>query len=100
MVDKLQLAPRASDTWAERSIMGAIEDQHHWYGYDRCMELGRAAPTVVSDLLQLREAVDGLLERTVADHRAAGLSWSTIGLLLGVSKQAAQKRYGRPSNGS
>jgi hypothetical protein len=43
---------------------------------------------------ELSEAGDALVERFVADARAAGLSWTQIGELFGTSKQAAQKRYG------
>jgi hypothetical protein len=35
--------------------------------------------------------------RAVHEARDAGLSWARIGYLLGVSKQAAQQRYSRPS---
>ncbi len=43
---------------------------------------------------QLSETGDALIERFVAEARAAGLSWAQIGELFGTSKQAAQKRYG------
>ena len=42
----------------------------------------------------LNDAGDAVVERFVADARAAGLSWAQIGELFGTSKQAAQKRYG------
>jgi len=35
------------------------------------------------------------LEERVVHLRAAGVSWSTIGLAVGTSRQAAQQRYGR-----
>lgn len=42
------------------------------------------------------EAVEDEIAGTVADMRAAGTySWAQIGNALGVSKQAAQQRYGR-----
>jgi ATP-dependent Clp protease ATP-binding subunit ClpA len=43
---------------------------------------------------ELNQAGDALIERFVAEARAAELSWSEIGQLFGTSKQAAQKRYG------
>jgi hypothetical protein len=43
---------------------------------------------------ELTDTGDALVERFVAEARAAGLSWSEIGALFGTSKQAAQKRYG------
>lgn len=42
---------------------------------------------------ELTDSGDALVERFVAEARAAGLSWSDIGALFGTSKQAAQKRY-------
>ena len=43
---------------------------------------------------ELSDTGDALIERFVADARAAELSWTEIGRLFGTSKQAAQKRYG------
>jgi Clp amino terminal domain, pathogenicity island component len=43
---------------------------------------------------ELSDAGDALIERFVAEARAAELSWTEIGELFGTSKQAAQKRYG------
>jgi hypothetical protein len=43
---------------------------------------------------ELSDTGDALIERFVADARAAELSWTQIGQLFGTSKQAAQKRYG------
>jgi len=42
---------------------------------------------------ELSDSGDALIERFVADARAAGVSWTEIGALFGTSKQAAQKRY-------
>src|SRR5215211_8647349 len=43
---------------------------------------------------ELSDTGDALIERFVADARAAELSWTEIGHAFGTSKQAAQKRYG------
>jgi len=42
-----------------------------------------------------RERADALLHSLVRDARAHGKSWAMIGFALGVSKQAAQHKYGR-----
>lgn len=42
---------------------------------------------------QLHELGDELLDRFVREARASGCSWTEIGALLGVSKQAAQQRF-------
>src|ERR687887_1802871 len=41
----------------------------------------------------LHHLADELLDRYVAFAREAGRSWSDIGAVLGVSKQAAQQRF-------
>ncbi|MCW2901974.1 MAG: hypothetical protein JWO67_4239 [Streptosporangiaceae bacterium] len=38
------------------------------------------------------------LAATVAAARANGRSWARIGAILGVSKQAAMRRFGNPSS--
>jgi hypothetical protein len=43
---------------------------------------------------ELSDTGDELIERFVAEARAADLSWTDIGRSFGTSKQAAQKRYG------
>jgi GNAT superfamily N-acetyltransferase len=43
---------------------------------------------------ELSDTGDALIERFVAEARAAELSWTEIGQSFGTSKQAAQKRYG------
>ncbi len=40
------------------------------------------------------EETEPLLQEPVADARSAGHSWDTVGRLLGVSRQAAQQRFG------
>jgi hypothetical protein len=47
----------------------------------------------VSTADELRVLGDDLVRRFVDDARAAGASWSQIGGVLGVSKQAAQQRF-------
>jgi DNA-directed RNA polymerase specialized sigma24 family protein len=54
--------------------------------------------TPVAQLARIAEAKTDLIraeEVAVRRARAAGLSWSEIGTLLGVSKQAMHQRYGR-----
>src|ERR687885_200097 len=47
----------------------------------------------VSVVDELRDVGEEVLDRFVAEARAAGCSWSEIGAVLGVSKQAAQQRF-------
>lgn len=48
----------------------------------------------IADLAQQRDRVDSELAESVRAARAARRSWSEIGAMLGVSKQAAQRKYG------
>jgi hypothetical protein len=41
------------------------------------------------------ERADAGLRQVVAEARAAGESWSVIGLALGTTRQAAQQRFGQ-----
>lgn len=47
-------------------------------------------------LLELLEEVDAALDRAVAGQREAGFSWAQIAEPLGMSRQAAQMRWGNP----
>jgi hypothetical protein len=46
-------------------------------------------------LRQARATVDAETSSEVAKLRDAGASWSEIGTALGISKQAAQQKYGK-----
>ena len=65
------------------------------------VESGDLVPGDTSALRQLakladqREALDGEVIEAVHAARRANRSWSEIGTMLGVSKQAAQRKYGR-----
>lgn len=48
----------------------------------------------IAELAQQRDQVDSELIESVRAARAAHRSWSEIGAMLGVSKQAAQRKYG------
>lgn len=60
--------------------------------------LGAADPDPLQELLAIsRERADLERRQEVAVRRArnTGYSWAAIAMLLGVSRQAAHKRYGR-----
>ncbi len=48
----------------------------------------------IAELAQQRDDLDAELTQTVHAARSAHRSWSEIGAMLGVSKQAAQRKYG------
>ncbi|GAA4173328.1 hypothetical protein [Gryllotalpicola koreensis] len=53
-----------------------------------------AALTLVDSARVAAEEASRLLRESIAGARTAGHSWDSIGRVLGVSKQAAQQRFG------
>lgn len=54
----------------------------------------------IAALVEQREKADEGLQTAVKAARESGRSWSEIGAMLGVSKQAAQNKYGPLSTAS
>jgi len=52
-----------------------------------------AALRTIAELAERRDDVDQALTEAVRSARLAKRSWSEIGTMLGVSKQAAQRKY-------
>ncbi len=48
----------------------------------------------IAELAEMLHGVDEQLTEAVRSARDARRSWSEIGTMLGVSKQAAQRKYG------
>jgi predicted NAD-dependent protein-ADP-ribosyltransferase YbiA (DUF1768 family) len=49
----------------------------------------------IAHYAQRREFIDNALTEAVRAARRSGRSWSQIGAMLGVSKQAAQRKYAK-----
>jgi predicted ATP-dependent protease len=47
----------------------------------------------IAELAQRRSEIDDELTAAIREARNANRSWSEIGAMLGVSKQAAQRKY-------
>ena len=56
----------------------------------------KSVSLVVAANTQLNNVAEINLRRQVNIARSNGHSWTSIGLALGVSRQAAQQRFGRP----
>lgn len=54
----------------------------------------RTLPQRLDDLDRARGVIEAEMEATVYRMREAGESWATIGSSMGVTRQAAQQRYG------
>jgi hypothetical protein len=57
--------------------------------------MGRSPLRALHWAAQFREYIDQQLIDVVAEARASGATWSQIGSALGVSHQAAMKRFKR-----
>lgn len=53
--------------------------------------------SLVTSAAALRTEADSLLHTAVVSSRDAGVTWQSIGATLGMTKQAAQKRFARPA---
>jgi hypothetical protein len=81
-----------SKTRAERA--SALE---RWAASVEAGDLVEADTSVlkaIAELAEKRDEVEGELVEAVRSARRANRSWSEIGAMLGVTKQAAQQRYG------
>ena len=60
---------------------------------DDLIEADTQALRTIADLVEQRDGVDTALLDAIRAAREADRSWSEIGAMLGVSKQAAQRKY-------
>ncbi len=60
---------------------------------DGLVEAQTAALRLIAELAEQRDDIDTALLDAIRDARSADRSWSEIGAMLGVSKQAAQRKY-------
>ncbi len=70
----------------------------HWadeVAPEALIELDTTALRRLGELADQRTTLESELTRAVLEARRAHRSWSEIGSMLGVSKQAAQRKYGR-----
>jgi hypothetical protein len=82
-----------SNTRAERSA--ALERWADRVSSDDLVVAGTEALRVIAELAVRRGELDAALIDAVRSARQADRSWSEIGAMLGVSKQAAQRKYAK-----
>lgn len=86
--DSLTVKPRKSDA----EFAGFSRRIVRAYG----RRVAAADPAALAELLTLRESIDAAIGEAVAGLRAAGFSWADVAAETGMSRQAAQQRWGRP----
>ncbi|MEZ5382554.1 MAG: hypothetical protein R2754_12270 [Microthrixaceae bacterium] len=57
------------------------------------VEAQTVALRTIAELVEQRDGLDAALLDAIRSAREAERSWSEIGAMLGVSKQAAQRKY-------
>ncbi len=72
----------------------ALEEWADRVGTAELKVVDTEALRTIAELVEQRNEVDGELTEAVRSGRRAKRSWSEIGAMLGVSKQAAQQKYG------
>ncbi len=78
----------------------ALEAWAHGVDPNDLAEAKTSALRVIAELVEQRNEVDDGLADAVRAARDAGRSWSEIAAMLGVTKQAAQQKYGPLSTAS
>jgi len=78
-------------TRAERAA--ALEDWADRVSTDDLVVADTEPLRAIAELAERRQEVDTALVDAVRSARDAHRSWSEIGAMLGVSKQAAQRKY-------
>jgi hypothetical protein len=71
----------------------ALERWAHAADVGQLVERDTSALKHLAKLAEQREALESDLTAAVAEARQHDRSWSEIGAMLGVSKQAAQRKY-------
>jgi hypothetical protein len=78
-------------TRAQRA--GALERWADDVDADDLVDAKTAALRTIAELIEQRDDIGKALLVAIGEARNADRSWSEIGAMLGVSKQAAQRKY-------
>ena len=78
-------------TRAQRAI--ALEKWAEVVEAHELVEADTGVLRTIAELVERRDDVDSALLDAIRTARRADRSWSEIGAMLGVSKQAAQRKY-------
>lgn len=90
----IQTPERLVDPMATRSQRAAaLERWVDEVDADDLVGAKTAALRTIAELAEQRDDIDTALLDAIRDARNADRSWSEIGAMLGVSKQAAQRKY-------
>lgn len=85
--EQLEQAAREAEKWLDDIEAGRVEVEVR-----DATDLRRIGLAVIA-----RDKADAEIDAAVQAARHNGWDWGRIGAILGVSKQAARERYGRPA---
>jgi hypothetical protein len=57
--------------------------------------VGRGDPEELTELAEIRDLVDAQIHLSAEGLRDEGFTWASIGDALGITRQAAEQRFGR-----
>ena len=77
------MSPEEREALLRRELHAALQ----------AVSAGREPLDLVADVPIVEEFVDDLAQARIADARASGASWAEISERLGVTRQAAHKRF-------
>lgn len=76
-------------------MVRALKALQDGYAYSIPLTVGSEAEVRLRFLAEFLALGEGMLANLVEDARAEGVTWTRIGELLGVSRQAVTQRFGR-----
>jgi len=82
---------------AKKMTDAELEAYFEGFDFDAAVSHGRDPLRALAWAVQFREYIDGQLADVVSEARESGATWTQIGEALGVSHQAAMKRYKQPA---
>ena len=77
----------------DEELLDEIENANDGEGPDPIASFEGAALRDLLAAVRARALAQAEIDAAVAQARAQGASWSTIGAMLGISRQAAFKKY-------
>lgn len=77
----------------QTELLDEIENANHGEGPDPIASFDGDALQAILTALRDRNAAQARIDAAVTQARAQGASWTVIGAMLGVTRQAALKKY-------
>lgn len=96
-----EVLERMVDAMTRRSRVDKTVALERWadgVAHEELVEIDTSALRHLAELAEQQATLESELTKAVLEARRSDRSWSEIGSMLGVSKQAAQRKYGRAAS--